>query len=193
MAVFFKQPIIILSYYFARFTMFLIDRDLPCKYLRFKTNVKFKFYQMKNTKALALPLFMALLFILFSSYVKAQETQVKVTGIRSGKGKIILNVFRNNETYDNQQPCKVFTFDKKELANGSLVVTCRLEPGIYGITLVDDENGNGKIDKNFIGTPKEGFGFSNFFMEKMKKPVFDDFKVDLKSPNNNIVIRVKYM
>jgi len=148
---------------------------------------------MKNTKALASSLFMALLLILFSSYTKAQETQVKITGIRSGKGKIILNVFRNNETYDNQQPCKVFTFDKKELANGSLVVTCRLEPGIYGITLVDDENGNGKIDKNFIGMPKEGFGFSNFFMEKMKKPVFDDFKVDLKSPESKIVIRVKYM
>jgi len=147
---------------------------------------------MKKTNAYGIGLLMGLLFILFTS-AKAQETQVKVTGIRSGKGKIILNVFQNNETYDNQQPYKVFTFDKKELANGSLVVTCRLEPGIYGITLVDDENGNGKIDKNFIGMPKEGFGFSNFFMEKMKKPVFDDFKVDLKSPGNKVVIRVKYM
>jgi uncharacterized protein (DUF2141 family) len=58
--------------------------------------------------------------------------------------------------------------------------------------MVDDENGNGKIDKNLVRIPKEGFGFSNFFMEKMKKPTFDDFKVDLKT-QSKIEIRVKYM
>jgi uncharacterized protein (DUF2141 family) len=84
-------------------------------------------------------------------------------------------------------------FDKKDLANGTLTVNCVLEPGTYGLTLIDDENENGKIDKNLIGMPKEGFGFSNFFMEKMKKPVFDDFKVELKFPNNKVGIKVKYM
>ena len=148
---------------------------------------------MKKTTGYGISLLSGLLVILFATHAQAQETQVKVTGIRSAKGKIVLNVFRNNETYDNRQPCKVFAFDKKELANGSLTVTCRLESGIYGITLVDDENGNGKIDKSFIGMPKEGFGFSNFFMEKLKKPTFDDFKVDIKSPGNKILIAVKYM
>ena len=59
--------------------------------------------------------------------------------------------------------------------------------------LLDDENENGKIDKSLIRMPKEGFGFSNFFMEKMKKPTFDDFKVDLKSHDNKVDIKVKYM
>jgi uncharacterized protein (DUF2141 family) len=148
---------------------------------------------MKKTTALVINLAMSLLLTLFVSYARAQQTQVKVTGIRSGKGKIILNVFKNNDTYDKEQPCKKYVFDKKTLANGTLVVDCDLEPGTYGITLVDDENANGKIDKNLIGMPKEGFGFSNFFMEKMKKPVFDDFKIDLKSPNNKVEIKVKYM
>jgi len=148
---------------------------------------------MKKTTALGISLVMGLLLTLFVSYAQAQKTQVKVTGIRSGKGKIILNVFKDNDTYDKEQPCKKFVFDKKSLLNGTLTVDCELEPGTYGITLVDDENENGKIDKNLIGIPKEGFGFSNFFMEKMKKPTFDDFKVDLKSPNNKVDIKVKYM
>jgi uncharacterized protein (DUF2141 family) len=73
-----------------------------------------------------------------------------------------------------------------------MTVELTLEAGTYGITLLDDENANGKIDKNFIGIPKEGFGFSNFFMTKMKKPAFDEFKVDLKT-QPRVEIKVKYM
>jgi uncharacterized protein (DUF2141 family) len=148
---------------------------------------------MKKTNVFGINLLIGLLFIFLASYIQTQETQVKVTGIRSPKGKVILNVFKDNETYDDEKPCKKFVFDKKALVNGTLTMKCELEPGIYGITLVDDENENGKIDKNLIRMPKEGFGFSNFFMEKLKKPTFDDFKVDLKSPNNQVEIKVKYM
>ncbi|MBB6111974.1 DUF2141 domain-containing protein [Mucilaginibacter lappiensis] len=148
---------------------------------------------MKKTTACCINLFIGLLFILFASYTKAQETPIKITDIRSGKGKIILNVFKDNDSYDKNQPYKKFTFDKKALINGTLTVHVEIEPGVYGITLVDDENEDGKINKNFVGIPKEGFGFSNFFMTKMKKPSFDDFKVDLKSTEHKVDIKVKYM
>ncbi|MCR8560891.1 DUF2141 domain-containing protein [Mucilaginibacter sp. BJC16-A38] len=147
---------------------------------------------MKKSALFAIKLIVGAALVFLSSYIRAQETQVKITGIRSAKGTIILNVFKDNETYNKQQPCKTFTFDKKSLDSGTLIVKCNLEPGTYGFTIVDDENGNGKIDKNLIGMPKEGFGFSNFFLEKMKRPVFDDFKVDLKL-KPKIDIRVKYM
>lgn len=130
--------------------------------------------------------------LLLASFGQERETEVKITGIRSGKGKIVLNVFKDNASYDAEKPFKKIVFDKAPMANGALTVKCNLEKGVYGITLLDDENDNGKIDKNLIRMPKEGFGFSNFFMEKLKKPTFDDFKVDLKS-QNPIEIRVKYL
>lgn len=148
---------------------------------------------MKKTIGLGINLLIGVLFIVFASYVQAKhETEIKVTEIRSPKGKILLNVFKDNFSYDDEKPFKQLAFDKKEINNGTLNISCELEPGTYGFTVVDDENNNGKIDKNFIGVPKEGFGFSNFFMEKMKKPKFDDFKVDLKT-QSKIIIRVKYM
>src|SRR5258708_30680931 len=99
-----------------------------------KINVKLKFTTMKKTNANVISLFMGLLFTFFVSYAQAQETQVKVTGIRSGKGKIILNVFRDNETYEHDQPYKKFVFDKKTLVNGMLTLNCDLAPAIYAIT-----------------------------------------------------------
>ncbi|HTB96939.1 MAG TPA: DUF2141 domain-containing protein [Terracidiphilus sp.] len=36
-----------------------------------------------------------------------------------------------------------------------------LSPGKYAVVALHDENANMKLDRNFIGWPKEGFGFSN--------------------------------
>lgn len=148
---------------------------------------------MKKTIVLGVNLLIGVLFIGLASYIHANhDTEIEVTGIRSPKGKIVLNVFKDNASYDDEKPFKKLAFDKKNITSGTLNINCELEPGTYGFTVIDDENDNGKIDKNFIGVPKEGFGFSNFFMEKMKKPTFDDFKVDLRT-QPKIIIRVKYM
>jgi uncharacterized protein (DUF2141 family) len=146
---------------------------------------------MKTIAAYGTNLFIGLLLIFLASYIQAQELPVKITRLRSSKGNVIINVFKDQESYDHEKPYKQFTF-KKSVDKNSMLVELKLEPGTYGITLVDDENENKKIDKNFIGMPKEGFGFSNFFMTKMKKPSFEDFKVDCKN-HNPIDIQVKYM
>jgi uncharacterized protein (DUF2141 family) len=148
---------------------------------------------MKKTIVLGINLLIGMLFIGLASYIQAQhETEIVVTGVRSPKGKIQLNVFKDQASYSDEHPYKKLGFDKKDLANGTLTINCELEPGVYGFTIIDDENANGKIDKNFIGIPKEGFGFSNFFMQKLKKPSFDDFKVDLNT-QQKIEVKVKYM
>lgn len=147
---------------------------------------------MNRTTVFGINLGIGLLFIFFASYIQAQSIPVAITGVRSQKGIIMINVFKDQVSYEKEQPFKKFTFDKHSLDKGVMTVKLSLDPGVYGITMVDDENENGKIDKNLIGMPKEGFGFSNFFLEKMKKPSFQDFKVDLNT-NASVKIRVKYM
>jgi uncharacterized protein (DUF2141 family) len=123
----------------------------------------------------------------------AQNTQVHITGIRSDKGKIILKIFKDQATFEKEQAFKTQSFDKKTLKNGELNVSIDLPPGTYGITLLDDENNDGKLEKSFVGMPKEGFGFSNFFLQKMKKPTFEEFKTQIKKDENKVQIKVKYM
>ncbi len=35
-----------------------------------------------------------------------------------------------------------------------------LKPGTYAVAVIDDQNGNHKLDTNFLGIPQEGFGIS---------------------------------
>jgi len=36
-----------------------------------------------------------------------------------------------------------------------------IPPGTYALVVIHDENMNGKLDTNWVGIPKEGYGFSN--------------------------------
>ena len=148
---------------------------------------------MNKKVILSINLLLGLALIFFSSFDNIEkDVPISISGLRNTKGRVIVQVFRNEKDYEDQKPFKKLTFDKTGIDNGLITVKLKLEPDAYGFTMVDDENANGTIDKNFIGIPKEGFGFSNFLMEKMSKPKFGQFVVDLKILQP-VVIKVKYM
>ncbi|RZJ44103.1 MAG: DUF2141 domain-containing protein [Chryseobacterium sp.] len=55
-----------------------------------------------------------------------------------------------------------------------------LPEGHYAIAVYQDVNNNGKCDKNMIGYPTEGFGFSKNYKPKFSAPSFDDVKIAVK-------------
>jgi uncharacterized protein (DUF2141 family) len=63
---------------------------------------------------------------------------------------------------------------------GTVTVTIPdLAPGDYGVALVHDVNQNHKVDKNFLGMPKEQWGMSNNPHATVKAPSFAKAKFTL--------------
>jgi uncharacterized protein (DUF2141 family) len=54
-----------------------------------------------------------------------------------------------------------------------------LAPGAYAVAVVHDENGNGRLDKNFVGIPSEGYGVSNNRTYAMASPKWDESRFTL--------------
>ncbi len=54
-----------------------------------------------------------------------------------------------------------------------------LANGRYAVKLFADENGDGKLDTNLLGLPKERYGFSNDARGRMGPPAFDAAAIDL--------------
>jgi uncharacterized protein (DUF2141 family) len=65
-----------------------------------------------------------------------------------------------------------------------------LPPGQYAAVVFQDFNGNGKLDKNFLGIPKEPYGFSNDARGSAGPPKFSDAAVTL-SPDGTTKIELK--
>jgi uncharacterized protein (DUF2141 family) len=62
--------------------------------------------------------------------------------------------------------------------------------GDYAVAVSHDLNGNGKLDKNLFGYPKEPFGFSNNYKPKLSSPDFSDCKFSYTQQSNSIMIKL---
>lgn len=145
---------------------------------------------MKKRSILIIISFMIFPFVT----VNAQNVEVTITGIRAEKGQIVVGVFKDNESFQIEKSFLEKRFAKSDISDGKLTVKFNLESGTWGLSILDDENLNGKMEYNFLGMPKEGFGFSNYYLTGLTKPKFDAFKFDITDgQKRKIDIRVKYM
>lgn len=137
----------------------------------------------------------AILFLLVNNTF-AQDLPIKfeINNLRNSDGSIIVSVYKDKKSFDDGNPSSRKIFVKKDKMNkGVFKAQFLLPPGVYGLVFVDDENNDGKITNRKIGIPKEGFGFSNFYLSGLKKPKFSDFSFTLKENLKPLQIRLRYM
>jgi uncharacterized protein (DUF2141 family) len=126
--------------------------------------------------------------------VHGQNIEVLFTGIKSTRGQIAVKVFTDEKSFDDDKPIKTMRFNKHDIVNGAMTEKFSLEPGTYGLALLDDENNSGDMDYNFVRMPKEGFGFSNFYLTGLKKPKFEQFKFVLaRDQKLKINMKIRYL
>lgn len=66
-------------------------------------------------------------------------------------------------------------------------------PGRYAISLLHDENDNGRADRMLGMMPKEGFGFSRDAKIRMGPPSFDAAAFDFDGTTQVINIHMRYL
>jgi uncharacterized protein (DUF2141 family) len=66
-----------------------------------------------------------------------------------------------------------------------------LPPGIYGARVLHDLNGNGEMDSNFVGMPKEPWAFSNNATGRLGPAKWQDAKFEI-SGNTAVEIRLNH-
>jgi uncharacterized protein (DUF2141 family) len=98
--------------------------------------------------------------------------EVRVTGIGSDDGVVRISLFNSRDRWDARQGAYVNLVVRPE--KGAAVGMFRkIPPGVYGIMLYHDENGNDRLDFNSIGLPAESYGFSNNVRPLFSFPSFE--------------------
>lgn len=134
-----------------------------------------------------------IIIFLFNFQIKAQNVEIVISNIRSTLGEIRIGVFKDQNSFDKENAYKNFVFKKNDLKNGTLKLYLNLEPGLYGIAVLDDENSDGKMKYNFLGMPTEGFGFSNFESDGLSKPKFSEFSFRVGKEKTIIFVKMRYI
>jgi len=100
--------------------------------------------------------------------------QVDVSGISSKKGEILAVLFSTEKGFPNDAS-KAFKTAKAVPVNGKVILQfSQIPDGKYAIALFHDTNGDGKLNTNMLGIPKEGYGVSNNIRNLFSAPGFEE-------------------
>lgn len=117
---------------------------------------------------------------------------VTIEQVRNAGGYIVLTLYPDDQRRFLKPNGSLYVTKVK--ARAGITEACIFVPvaGAYGLALYHDENGNGKIDRNMIGIPKEGFGFSNNPRIFMSAPSFKSVRMAVSGNGASARIRMKY-
>ena len=108
------------------------------------------------------------------------DLTLNITNIKS-KGNLMISIMTDSLAYSsNTFSSKTKSF-KENIDKNNFTKIISLPKDKYLIQLYIDENLNDKMDSNFLGIPKEQYGFSSKEIIRFRKPKFDEASFDLKN------------
>jgi uncharacterized protein (DUF2141 family) len=119
----------------------------------------------------------------------AADVQVVVSGVRNDHGHVRIAVCAPTEFLHAN--CRYFT--RVAARAGEVRATVPgVPPGRYAVQAFHDENDNTVLDRNFLGMPLEGMGFSNDARMWFGPPRFDAAAVEVPAGGAAITFHLKY-
>jgi uncharacterized protein (DUF2141 family) len=136
-------------------------------------------------------IFPVLLISILPAVACAGDLTVTIEHIRNDRGSILAALYDSATTF-MQQPAARATFKVKAAQGEVQYVFHDLPAGKYALSAFHDENDNGKLDKNFVGYPKEGYGFSNDARASRGPPGFSQAAFDFDGTTQSIRVTLQY-
>ena len=135
-------------------------------------------------------LVIAVVISVIANIANSGDLTVIVEQVRNSDGEIRLAIFDTPDQFPQGKK-----LDGKNVPAKFGVVTAHfndLSPGIYAVAIHHDENSDKKMNTNFIGWPKEGYGFSNDARVIFSSPVFEAASFDIEFVDKTIRLQLVY-
>lgn len=136
----------------------------------------------------------ALLLLIAAPHAPARDTRtgrliVTVNNLRSDSGEVRIALFNSPETHLKDS----FRSEKIAPTNRRCVfVLDQLPYGEYTFAIYHDENANGRMDKNFLGMPREGYAFSRDTRVSFGPPSYKKCMLKLEASELSVAVEINY-
>jgi uncharacterized protein (DUF2141 family) len=149
---------------------------------------------MKKTITAFLMLFCTLSCAAFAQDDRPETGTINISvgNLRSTDGMVGIALFRSEEGFPGK-PERALKGKSVPAAEHCVMKFENMPYGTYAVSVLHDENGNGKMDKTFIGIPREGFGTSNNPKLRMGPPLFSESCFELSNKEVTLSINMNYL
>ncbi|ESA33389.1 hypothetical protein N836_22130 [Leptolyngbya sp. Heron Island J] len=124
-----------------------------------------------------------------------EQTQlaVEISGLSAPQGQVCLNLFNSSDGFPSNREQAVQTICIETAEDAPLVATFEdLNPGSYAVSVFHDANSDNKFNRNFVGMPAEGFGFSRNPEALTGPPAFGDAVFLVAGAETRIEVELSY-
>ncbi len=118
---------------------------------------------------------------------------VEVNNVESARGKIRIGLYHK---------AKASNFPDTKRASVNRIVDAQkgtvscvfpgLAPGEYAVAVFHDQNSNGELDKNLMGAPTEGIGFSRDARARFRAPSYSSAAFNVRAEPVHVTLRMRY-
>lgn len=126
-----------------------------------------------------------LALLLLPAAVSAANLEVDVRGAVAGKGNVHVSLYDSKEKF-LKTPLRTVVVPPGERAHFT-----DLAAGRYAVSLYQDENGNGSLDRKMFGMPAEPHGFANDAKGSFGPPAFDAASVEVPASGAQLVVSLR--
>ena len=133
-----------------------------------------------------------ILFFGSITYAQSGKVIVQVDGFRNTNGYARITLYKQSKGFPSEHK---FGLKSKSVKPATTTVTFEfdsLDFDDYALSVLHDENGNGRMDTNFIGIPKEGYGVSNNINPRTRAPKFEEAMFSLSKNIKILKIDIIY-
>ena len=135
---------------------------------------------MSRSQRTAPELFFATLLItavLGTVDAAAAPLEVTIDDVRSTEGVLLVQITDDAEGFNDDRPPVASLMLAP--AESSVTFSVDLEPGVYGMRVMQDLDDDGEMDTNFIGIPTEPWAFSNNATGNFGPPTWDSIQFEM--------------
>lgn len=120
--------------------------------------------------------------------------KVRIDGLRSTRGKILAYAWNQGDGFPSEKQ-KTLTIAEVAIrgAQAEIDVEVPASEKRLAISVMHDENGNGKMDSTLLGIPLEGYATSNNVPHSMiGPPRFKDAEFEMRASAADVRIKMLY-
>lgn len=117
------------------------------------------------------------------------DLDIMVHGVKSDEGHVLVAVCTPETFLGAGCPYTA----RAPAAVGTVALTVPdIPPGTYAVQAFHDANDNFDIDRNLLGLPREGMGFSNDAPMRFGPPKFDDAAIEIDGVDLKARLKMRY-
>lgn len=118
----------------------------------------------------------------------ASVLTIEVTNVEPGLGQVTVLLFASADGFPGKEEKAI---QRTSVPASAAAVSLRLPqvpPGTYAVTVYQDRNSNNRLDKNWIGLPKESVAVSNNVKGRMGPPKWSAASFPMGAAHQSIAI-----